>query len=124
MQKIVRIGTIKYGNKWSSVYFKVTDERNYLSFTGVIGPRPSGNSDGGCGQIVMEFAHRDATQNDNRYPKLIHPEDVKFAEGWDKQKLLDFIDAWEKWHMKKDISPEVFKFIDALPKADKIPAWC
>jgi hypothetical protein len=42
-------------------------EDGRFSISGVIGPLPSGNALGGCGQIDMEFAHRNDNDNDKRY---------------------------------------------------------
>jgi hypothetical protein len=71
----------------------------------------------------MEFAHRRSRDNDRRFTTLIRPEDVRFAKGWDRNKLLDFIDAWEAYHMKTAMPQEVVDFLTALPDTDKHPAW-
>ena len=123
MNKILRIGTISTGNQRASVYFKVENSRGQWSFTGVIGPRRSGNAAGGCGQIVMEFAHRRNQDNDRRFTSLIKPENVRFAKGWNRDKLLDFINAWETYHLKTAMPQEVVDFLVALPDTDKHPAW-
>ena len=126
MHKVLRIGTInENGNgRRTSVYFKVEDKPYGLSFTGVIGPRRSGNAEGGCGQIVMEFAHRNPDNNDKRFSSFIRPEDVRFAPGWDGEKLYDFVDAWEKHHMKNvRADAKVRKFLESLPDANQTPAW-
>jgi len=122
MNRVLHIGTIDTNNCRASVYFQVSDTRGYWCFAGVIGPRRSGNAIS-CGQIVMEFAHRRSRNNDKRFPDLIRPRDIRFAKGWDRNKLLDFIDAWERYHMKAAMPQEVVDFLVALPDTDKTPAW-
>ena len=126
MQKVVRIGTIDpHGNNGHrvSVYFQIATRDYGLSFTGVIGPRISGNAAGGCGQIDMEFAHRNPAHNDARYTHLIKPEDIHFARGWDKEKLFDVLDAWQTYHLKHNVPASVIEFLESLPDTDRTPAW-
>ncbi|MBK9272780.1 MAG: hypothetical protein IPM48_14440 [Saprospiraceae bacterium] len=116
MEKILYIGDVNLGYKKanSKIFCKVKiEEPEYtyrgiggwnkketkpatLSISGVIGPRKSGNADGSCGQIDMDFWHRDGKYRDD---KLIKPKDIKFSEGWDAIKWLDFLDVWENWHL-------------------------
>lgn len=125
MRKVFRPGTIREGNRRVSIYFVLERRRDYWSFTGVIGPYRSGNAAGGCGQIVMEFAHRNPKDNDSRSGEyLIQPEDISFAKGWDGEKLFQFIDCWEKYHMKNNMPDSVFQFLNELPETDRQPAWC
>jgi hypothetical protein len=71
-----------------------------MSITGVIGPRSSGGSAGGAGQISMEFAHRDPADNDKRFGiSLIKASEFNFAEGWNAEKWLDLLDIWKRWHL-------------------------
>ena len=70
-----------------------------LSITGVIGPTKSGNSMGGCGQVDMEFAHRNPSHNDKRYSNLTTPEQLRFAPGWDAEKWYTFLEIWHDWHL-------------------------
>jgi hypothetical protein len=123
--KVMRVGTIAmYGNgRRASVYLHVHDAPYGLSFTGVIGPYSSGNAAGGCGQIDMEFAHRHKRDNDKRFTQLIQPGDFRFAPGWDRDKWLDYLDAWKRYHMKKDVPAEVVAFLNSLPDTDRQPAW-
>lgn len=79
-------------------------EDGRLSISGVIGPKSNGDAVGGCGQIDMEFAHRDLAKNDKRYSEPIKPEDFTFAVGWDADKWYDFLDIWGRWHLN-DMSP-------------------
>jgi len=129
IDKIVRIGTIApWGTRYrTSVYFRIKrrGESAYTSFTGVIGPRISGNAAGGCGQIDMEFAHRNPADNDTRFSScLIKPEDIRFAKGWDADKLLTLLDHWKRYHLKREPLPaRVLDFLTGLPDADRQPAW-
>lgn len=124
INKVVRIGTIKQGNRWASIYCHVNTERHYLSMSGVIGPLPSGNALGGCGQIDMEFMHRNNADNDKRYINyLIKPSDIHFAKAWNKNLWLDYLDIWKKYHMEESIPQEVIDFFNTLPDTDRKPAW-
>jgi hypothetical protein len=128
MKKIICIGVVPQGKRGATTFFKIEDERGYLSFTGVIGPTASGNARGGCGQIIMEFQHRYAADDDKygaEHDYLIKPSDIKFAPGWNVFNWLDFLDLWEKWHMVNiDIVPkEVIDQINALPDTNLEPAW-
>lgn len=106
-RKVMRIGTIDTGRgRWSSVHIKAeisvkveTKEGGELSISGVIGALPSGNCVGACGQIDMEFQHRNHAQDDRRYENLIKPGDINFAPGWNKELWLDLLDIWKKWHL-------------------------
>ncbi len=102
MYKIMRIGTIQINEQsaeQANVYFKAEFKGGKFSMSGVVGPLSSGNCLGGCGQINMEFKHRNNEDDDKRYNKLITPQDITFAPGWDKEKLFDVLDIWEKWHL-------------------------
>jgi hypothetical protein len=107
MIKVMRIGTIDTGRgRRASVHIKAeisikveTDGGGELSITGVIGALPSGNALGGCGQIDMEFWHRDSKHNDARTTHLITPAEIDFAPGWDKDKWLDLLEVWRVWHL-------------------------
>lgn len=125
MRKILCIGVVPQGKRGATTFFKITDERKYLSFTGVIGPTASGNSRGGCGQIDMEFQHRYAADDDIRWGHLIAPTEIKFEPGWDVFNWLDFLDLWKRWHMVSidKVPKEVIDQINALPYTDKEPAW-
>ncbi len=103
MDRVFRIGTIPThpgGDHRVSIFVRAQYGKGSLSITGVIGPTRSGNSAGGAGQIDMEFAHRDPADNDKRFKdNLIKPSEFKFAEGWDKEKWLDLLDIWKRWHL-------------------------
>lgn len=104
MKKTVRIGKMHiYDHKRSNIFCKIEvkeeKEVKSLSISGVIGPRSSGNADGGCGQIDMEFEHRNPKDNDKRYTSPVLAKDIDFAPGWNITKWFDFLDVWQKWHM-------------------------
>lgn len=103
LNKIVRIGTVKtWGGRNASVYCKVEfdrDGKRDLSISGVVGPTRGGNAMGGCGQIDMEFEHRNPEQNDKRYSDLIKPADIRFAAGWDADRWYEFLEIWKTWHL-------------------------
>ena len=87
-------------NRRGDVYCKVEFKDDKLSISGVIAPLPNGNALGGCGQIDMEFEHRNPADNDKRYAdNLIMADDIKFAKGWDKEKRFDFLEVWKNWHL-------------------------
>lgn len=88
-----------YDHRRSDLFCKVEFKDDRLSFTGVIGPKRSGNADGGCGQIDMEFAHRNPVDNDHRYMSPIQPGEMDFTPSWDAELWLDFLDAWNRWHL-------------------------
>jgi len=98
ISKVMRIGKIKERHG-GNIFIKTEFNNNRLSFTGVIGPLRNGDTRGGCGQIDMEFEHRDPADDDSRHDKLIKPEDIKFAPGWDRESWLDLLDIWEQWHL-------------------------
>jgi hypothetical protein len=127
MRKVMRPGTIDTGNgRRASVYIRAKDTDSYLSITGVIGPLPSGNALGGCGQIDMEFGHRDPRDDDERYlGSLIKPEAIRFSAGWTAEKWMDLLDIWHGWHLKpvNKVPQEIIAEIEKLPDADRQPAW-
>jgi hypothetical protein len=146
--KICRIGTVTvgWGGRRASMHIKIimprvggdlfsegissyADDfdlkRTELSITGVIGALPNGNALGGCGQICMEFAHRNPADNDKRYVNPIQPSEINFAKGWNAEKWYELLDIWHKYHLKKlsEVPISVKKFLLDLPDADKMPAW-
>jgi hypothetical protein len=84
-EKTLRLGTMKDSAHYS-VYCKVKFDGKRLSITGVEGPFKNGDAKGGCGQIVD------------------HLEIGDFAEGWDAEKLEQFRQIWERWHLN-DMRP-------------------
>jgi hypothetical protein len=102
IEKIVRIGIIhKRHPAGAGIYAKIEYKGGKLSISGVIGPLKNGDARGGCGQIEMEFQHRDPAANDYRYKpeELLGPESIIFAEGWNADLFLDFAQAWNDWHL-------------------------
>jgi hypothetical protein len=100
MQKVMRVGTVKTdGGRSVSLFVEAKYEEGRLSISGVIGPRPSGNSSGSAGQIDMEFAHRDPKDDDARTTNPITPDQIAFAEDWTDEQWLDLLDIWKKWHL-------------------------
>lgn len=106
-KKIVRIGTYKptYRIRPVSIFCEIEykEERAgmVLSISGVIGPNKWGNAVGGCGQIEMEFAHKNPAHNDSRYnlKDLIHASEINFADGWNIDKWWKFLEIWHNWHL-------------------------
>ena len=78
---------------------KQKDGHTELSMSGVIGARSNGNAIGGCGQIDMEFKHRDPKQDDKRSRSLITPDQIQFASEWDASLWYDLLDIWHKYHL-------------------------
>lgn len=99
MKKVMRIGMIEIGMRSASIYISAKYEKERFSMSGVIGPLKSGNALGGCGQIDMEFAHRNEKDNDKRYNELIEPKDINFAPQWNAEMWLDVLDVWKEWHL-------------------------
>ena len=101
MEKTMRIGTVKTwsGGRYASVYIRATYQDGKFSMSGVVGPLHSGNALGGCGQIDMEFEHRNSDHNDSRYNDLITPQQINFAPGWTAKKWFDLLEIWAVWHL-------------------------
>jgi hypothetical protein len=100
MKKVMRIGTMDTGGgRRASIYVEAKYEDGRLSVSGVIGPLSSGNALGGCGQIDMEFAHRNPEDDDKRYGELVKPGDITFAPGWSAERWYQLLDVWKEWHL-------------------------
>lgn len=98
-KKVLRIGRIK--PDWTkvafSVFVKIVYKDGRLSLTGVEGPLASGNCRGGCGQIDVEFWHRNSEYNDKR---MADPVRIRaFAPGWTEDKWQRLLDIWHDWHL-------------------------
>jgi len=141
--KTVRLGTTDEASRRSSVYAKIEWNGSRLSITGVVGPMPSGNALGSCGQIEMS---RPAIKN--------------CAPGWNLGLVKQFWETWSRWHLndmraecehqrkrgetwqshpsavcpdcgyklghawlKETVPTEVLTFLRNLPDTDKTPAW-
>jgi len=99
---IIRPGTMKTweNGRWASIYCKIKlNERENLSIRGVIGPLSNGDALGGCGQIDMEFQHRNPEHDNHRYPGPIQPRDIKFRPGWTVNKWYTFLEYWKLYHL-------------------------
>ncbi len=97
IDKVVRIGTVHtYGGRGASVYCNITYKNGRLSISGVVGPLPSGNCLGSCGQIIMNWVPI-----------------VKYAKGWNPSMVNRFLDVWRRWHLndKHDGTPEQMVFV-------------
>lgn len=128
MKRILNPGKFRIGKYRRNIFIKVSapaETGDYLSVSGVIGPRRSGNSYGGCGQIDMEFKHRNSIDNDYRHTNLIKPSDITFSGGWDTVKWYNLLDAWKKWHLKdmSTIPQNEIDFLFSLPETEVTPAW-
>lgn len=100
IKKVLFIGQVPSYLRYEKLFIKTEIKDGKLSISGVIGPRKSGNSAGGCGQIDMEFVHRDPKQNDKRYHNTLIPyQKIKYAKNWNATKWLDLLDIWHKWHL-------------------------
>ncbi len=126
MNKVLRPGTLRtHGGGYVSVYINLRDGDGYQSFTGVVGPTRGGNAYGGCGQIDMEFAHRNPEDDDKRYNPPTKASEFRFAEGWNEDMWYDLLDVWNAYHMKREPMPtDIVSFLERLPVTDREPAWC
>lgn len=88
-----------YDGKFHPVFIRVQITEGRLSITGVQGPRQSGNAWGGCGQIDMEYAHRNPADNDPRYTDPIHAHDLRFATHWNAIAWWGLLEIWKKRHL-------------------------
>lgn len=87
--KVVRIGEIhpEWAGSGFSIFCKIEFKGGRLSISGVEGPLPNGDARGSCGQINM---HEWGI--------------VKYAPGWDAEKVAKFREVWESWHLN-DMTP-------------------
>jgi hypothetical protein len=117
---------LDWQQKFFPVFIVVKENYGYLSLTGVQAPLKSGNAKGGCGQIDMEYDHKDKNQNDKRYDTPVMPDELRFAKGWDAETWYTLLDIWSKWHLKDmtDVPQDVIDWLSTLPDTDRIPNWC
>ena len=47
----------------------------------------------------MEFKHRNPKHDDDRHHELVSPDQIDFADGWNEELWLDFLEVWEVWHL-------------------------
>ena len=88
-----------YGDRFYPVFCKIEFKDGRLSITGVEGPTVGGNCHGSCGQIQWDYAHRNPEHDDKRNTNPTKPEELRFAPGWNAEKWLDLLEAWELWHL-------------------------
>jgi hypothetical protein len=68
LDKVVSPGTVDVGRDQPvDVFARIQYDGARLSITGVEGPRRNGDAWGSTGQIAMGYAHRDESDNDQRY---------------------------------------------------------
>lgn len=106
MKKVIYPGSVDIGRPTKTPLFcKIEYTGSKLSISGVIGPKSNGDAWGGCGQIEMEFKHRNPAHNDSRTHELITPESMEFAAGWNADTWLEFLEVWHLYHLN-DMKPE------------------
>jgi len=98
-KKVIRPGSIISDGTPHRIFCEIEFAQGNLSISGVVGPKANGDAVMGCGQIDMEFAHKDPKHNDPRTAYLIQPSEIKFAHGWDEEKWLRFLEIWHLWHL-------------------------
>ena len=123
MLKILNPGRVLVNGIYRQVFISVLLGDRGLSISGVIGALASGNCFGSCGQIDMEFNHRDPSQNTDRFGDIISETSIKYDPAWTSEKWLDLLDIWSKWHSKHDIPAEVVKMLEDLPESKKECPW-
>jgi len=87
-RKIIRPGTIRPVTRRASVFCKIEHKAGRLSITGVVGPLPSGNALGSCGQILDELKRRD----------------FEPAPAWTRAMVAELGRIWAAWHLN-DMRP-------------------
>lgn len=98
----MRIGKVAiYNKRHYNLFVQAKIKDGELSISGVIGPLQSGNAMGGCGQIDMEFDHRNPADNDKRTTRPYKANEIIYAPGWNANKWLDLLDVWDRWHLNK-----------------------
>jgi hypothetical protein len=101
--KVVRVGLVPVypgTDRRANLFCKIEySAEGRLSISGVIGPKPNGDAQGGCGQIDMEFAHRNPADDDRRHSEPVRPEEITFSDDWSTGIWLHFLDVWHRWHL-------------------------
>jgi len=88
MKKVINPLSVKTsGGRATNVFCKIEIEGGNLSITGVVGPLPSGNCLGSCGQIDMDFKET--------YPAA----ERKYKTGWTGELFDEFLEVWTRWHL-------------------------
>ena len=100
---IINPGLVPCNGRMVNLFCRIEIKRknglNCLSISGVEGPSGGGNASGSCGQIEIGYWHKNPDHNDERYTNPTRPNRIKFSEGWDKDKWLEFLEIWHDWHM-------------------------
>lgn len=86
-RKVYRVGTVKVhaarGRIAADVFIRAELKKGRLSLVGVVGPRASGNSWGGAGQIVGS----------------LEADEISPAPGWTSETIRELLTLWERWHL-------------------------
>ena len=127
INKIIHPCDVPCGTRKYPMFCKITMKEGIFSISGVIGPTQGGNAMGGCGQIDMDFYHKDPAENDTRHSDLLKPSDLRFSKGWTVKLWYEFLHIWKLWHLNdlqaKTIPADVIEFIEKLPETDRTPNW-
>jgi len=100
MKKVIHPCDVpEWNDKKYPMFCKIEFTDGKLSISGVIGPKSNGNAFGGCGQINMEFDHKNKADNDTRYSEPIKASALNFADGWNRKIWFEFLDIWKHWHL-------------------------
>ncbi len=78
--RTLRPCAVKIGDKYASVFVRVSFDGSKLSIAGVEGPLSSGNCRGSCGQ-------------------LSEPQEPRPAPGWDRATISKLWKVWRAWHL-------------------------
>jgi hypothetical protein len=90
--KVLHPADMKMGERHEKLFCKVEFDGSKLSICAVVGPRPTGNARGGCGQIIMEFSEYDH----RGYTSL---STLRLAKGWTRATVRKLFDVWNRWHL-------------------------
>lgn len=85
-EKVIRIGTVDCGRR-ASVFCKIKYEHDCLTISGVVGPLPSGNAIGSCGQINLANLHF-----------------KRFARGWNQEMVNMLRAIWDEYHLNDRVA--------------------
>jgi len=101
-EKIINPVKTLIDGRYYETFCKIEYDNKRLSINGIIGPKEYGEAY--CGQINMEYEHRNPEHNDKRAYHLITTDELIFNEGWDKDKWYQFLEYWHDWHLN-DLRP-------------------
>jgi hypothetical protein len=86
-QKILYIGDVLTDGRYQKTFLKSKIKDGTLTISGVIGPQPSGNCAGSCGQIETTLYDAFAAH------------EIRFHQNFTPAMLSHLLDIWEKWHL-------------------------